>query len=112
MITDFLVYEGEEEPEEPEEETTDVALFVESRRGKTVLQYRGHRYRKAYKSRNGTRWNCSLNKNCGAFIYLNDNDEILMSNEDHDHPLPRVDNQVENDQNGNLIFLLKHFAMR
>lgn len=97
--TTVTEYVGEE-PEPAE----DVALFVESRRGKTVLQYNGHRYRKAYKSKNGVRWNCSLNKNCSAFLFLNDNDEILMSNEDHDHPQSARLENVDTDQTGKISF--------
>lgn len=94
-----LIYE-EEEPAE--------ALYVRSRKGTAVLQYKGHRYRRAYRTKNGTRWNCSLNKNCGAFIYLNDHDEILMSYEDHDHP-KRTENHTAVDQNGNRCFISNCF---
>ncbi|XP_047025890.1 uncharacterized protein LOC124634367 [Helicoverpa zea] len=82
-----------------------VALFVESRRGKTVLQYNGHRYRKAYKSKIGTRWNCSLNKHCTAFLFLNDNDEILMSNEEHDHPQSTRLENIDTDQNDTAVVI-------
>ncbi|CAH0723924.1 unnamed protein product, partial [Brenthis ino] len=64
-----------------------IAMFLESRKGKTILQYDGYRYRKAYKTKNGTRWNCS-SKNCGSFVYLNDQDEIIMTSKYHDHPRP------------------------
>lgn len=90
--------------EELADQTNNIALFVESRRGKTVLQYNGHRYRKAYKSRNGTRWNCSLNKNCSAFMFLSDQDEILMSHEEHDHPQPTRLENIDTDQNGRSHF--------
>ena len=90
--------------EEVTEDTSSMGLFVESRRGKTVLQYNGHRYRKAYKSRNGTRWNCSLNKHCSAFIFLSDQDEILMSHEEHDHPQPTRLENIDTDQNGRFYF--------
>lgn len=85
------------------EQMDDVALFVQSRRGKTILQYNGHRYRKAYKTRNGTRWNCSQNKNCSAFLFLNDSDEILMSYVKHRHPPPSRLENVDTDQNGKFI---------
>lgn len=108
--------QAEEETEAAEEETgaaeeeteaaDDIAIFVESRRGKTVLQYKGHRYRKAYKSKNGIRWNCSLNKNCSAFLFLNDNDEILMSNVDHEHPQPSRLENVDTDQTGKKLSTL------
>ncbi|KAJ8718884.1 hypothetical protein PYW07_016440 [Mythimna separata] len=101
-------YEQLEQLDYEEEEITDqsnIALFVESRRGKTVLQYNGHRYRKAYKSRNGTRWNCSLNKNCAAFIFLNDQDEILMSHEEHDHPQPARLENIDTDQNDTAVVI-------
>lgn len=65
-----------------------VAVFVETKNGKTILQYEGYRYRKAYKTRNGTRWNCSSKKNCSAFVYLNDQDEIIMASKYHDHAKP------------------------
>ncbi|CAB3235365.1 unnamed protein product [Arctia plantaginis] len=90
-----LMYE-EEEPAE--------ALYVRSRKGTAVLQYKGHRYRRAYRTKNGTRWNCSLNKNCGAFIYLNDHDEILMSYEEHDHP-KRTENRTVVDQNDTAVVI-------
>lgn len=74
-----------EECEECEEPKNEVAFFVESRRGKTVLQYNDFRYRRAYKTKHGTRWNCSVYKNCPAFVYINDNNEIIMTNQDHIH---------------------------
>lgn len=106
--TEQLEYE-----EELTEQTNNVGLFIESRRGKIVLQYNGHRYRKTYKSKAGTRWNCSLNKNCAAFLFLNDQDEILMSHEDHDHPQPTRLETIDTDQNGrshfwSLVNNLKH----
>nr|XP_053605960.1 uncharacterized protein LOC128672688 [Plodia interpunctella] len=69
----------------------DVPVFVQSRKGKTILQFNGHRYRKAYKSKTGVRWVCSVNKQCNAFVYLNDDDEIIMSNQEHSHSGARVD---------------------
>ncbi|CAH2085765.1 unnamed protein product [Euphydryas editha] len=68
-----------------------VAMFLESKKGKTILQYDGYRYRKAYKTKNGTRWNCSLKKNCSGFVYLNDQDEIIMTSKYHDHPKPNLE---------------------
>lgn len=65
-----------------------IAVFVESKKGKTILQYEGYRFRKAYKTRNGTRWNCSSKKSCTGFVYLNDNDEIIMASKYHDHAKP------------------------
>lgn len=65
-----------------------IAVFVESKNGKTILQYEGYRFRKAYKTRNGTRWNCSSKKNCTGFVYLNDQDEIIMASKYHDHAKP------------------------
>ncbi|XP_032516075.2 uncharacterized protein LOC116769152 [Danaus plexippus] len=59
-------------------------MFLETSKGRTVLQYDGYRYRKAYRSKNGTRWNCTC-KNCSAFVYLNDQDEIIMTSKFHDH---------------------------
>lgn len=73
------------ETEEQEEPKDDVAFFVESRRGKTILQYNDFRYRRAYKTKHGTRWNCSVYKNCPAFVYINDINEIIMANQDHVH---------------------------
>ncbi|OWR46288.1 modifier of mdg4, partial [Danaus plexippus plexippus] len=61
-----------------------IAMFLETSKGRTVLQYDGYRYRKAYRSKNGTRWNCT-SKNCSAFVYLNDQDEIIMTSKFHDH---------------------------
>lgn len=75
----------EVETEEHEDSKDDVAFFVESRRGKTVLQYNDFTYRRAYKTKHGTRWNCSVYKNCPAFVYINDNNEIIMTNQDHVH---------------------------
>ncbi|XP_048007068.1 uncharacterized protein LOC125242334 [Leguminivora glycinivorella] len=89
-----LVEQLEEvEPEEiveMDEDCEDVALFVQSRKGHTILQYGGHRYRKAYRSKHGIRWNCSTDKGCPAFLYLNDHDEIIMSNKIHKHSLPSM----------------------
>lgn len=81
-LTEELTEVETEEFEEPKDE---VAFFVESRRGKTVLQYNDFRYRRAYKTKHGTRWNCSMYKNCPAFVYINDHNEIIMTNQDHVH---------------------------
>lgn len=89
--------------DDDEDDEENVAIFVESRKGKTILQYNGHRYRKSYKSKHGDRWNCSVNKQCGAFLYLNDNDEIIMLNQEHSHSrAARVEN-VDIDQQGKFI---------
>lgn len=88
-----IIYEEEISDIDPHSDNT--ALFVESRKGKTILQYNGHRYRKAYKSRNGTRWTCSKSKNCTAFLYLNDEDEIIMAHQKHMHPRPVIFENVD-----------------
>ncbi|XP_061704423.1 uncharacterized protein LOC133515847 [Cydia pomonella] len=87
-----------------EEDSEDVALFVESRKGHTILQYGGHRYRKAYRSKHGIRWNCSTDKGCPAFLYLNDNDEIIMSNKIHRHSLPFNEN-IDTDQTDTAVVI-------
>lgn len=74
-----------------------VALYIESSRGKPCLLLNGYKYRKAYKSKFGTRWNCSKNKNCLAYLYLSDNDEITKCHEVHDHPL---DEKIVEDEAG------------
>ncbi|XP_045767801.1 FLYWCH-type zinc finger-containing protein 1-like [Maniola jurtina] len=71
-----------------DDEKEDVAMFIKSRKGKIILVYDGYRYRKAYRTKNGVRWACSSKKDCTAFVYLNDNDEILMTSKQHDHPRP------------------------
>lgn len=92
--------EAEEGLAEIEDEDGDaVALFVQSRKGHTILQYNGHRYRKTYRSKHGVRWNCSTNKRCTAFLYLNDNDEIIMANKVHQHDQP-VNENIDADQTG------------
>lgn len=63
-----------------------VAIYVQTNRGKPSLLLNGHKYRKVYKTKNGTRWNCSKSKNCSAFLYVNDIDEVIMSSEEHNHP--------------------------
>nr|XP_034828445.1 FLYWCH-type zinc finger-containing protein 1-like [Maniola hyperantus] len=63
-------------------------MFIKSRKGKILLVYDGYRYRKAYRTKNGVRWACSSKKDCAAFVYLNDDDEILMASKQHDHPRP------------------------
>ncbi|CAH1635559.1 unnamed protein product [Spodoptera littoralis] len=85
--------------------SNNVALLVESRRGKTVLQYNGHRYRQAYKSKSGTRWNCSVNKHCTAFLFINDQDEILMSYEEHDHQRPTRFENVDTEQSDTAVVI-------
>ncbi|KAH9645069.1 hypothetical protein HF086_005614 [Spodoptera exigua] len=85
--------------------SNNVALLVESRRGKTVLQYNGHRYRQAYKTKSGTRWNCSVNKHCTAFLFINDQDEILMSYEEHDHHRPTRFENVDTDQSDTAVVI-------
>lgn len=79
-----------------------MAVFVESRKGKPILQYNDHRYRKAYKAKNGTRWVCSQNKNCSAFLYINDDDEIIMAHQSHDHPKIQRHKNIYEDQDGKL----------
>lgn len=73
------------EPNHDVEPKEEAAFFVESRRGKTVLQYNDCRYRRAYETKQGTRWNCSVFKNCPGFVYINENNEIIMTNQDHIH---------------------------
>lgn len=81
-------YEDIENDLDPNDDN--IAVFVESKKGKTILQYEGYRYRKAYKTRNGIRWNCSSKKNCTGFVYLNDQDEIIMASKYHDHEKPII----------------------
>lgn len=94
----------EEDQQNDEENDENVAVFVETNRGKTVLIYNGHRYRKAYGTKNGFRWVCSINKNCNAYLHLNDKDEILMCNQEHHHKKPAKTEYVDADQSGNYLF--------
>ncbi|XP_049870846.1 uncharacterized protein LOC126370140 [Pectinophora gossypiella] len=116
LTDDELTYEVTENVDPSEE----VAVFIESRRGKTILQYNDHRYRKAYKSKHGVRWVCSIDKNCPAFVYLNDNDEIIMSNQEHTHTAPMQPAiEAPNDtavvitsRKGKEMLLFKHYTYR
>ncbi|CAH0399057.1 unnamed protein product [Chilo suppressalis] len=98
------------------------ALFVESKRGTTILQYKGQRYRRAYSTKHGNRWLCSVNKGCGAFVCLNSDDEIIMTNETHSHPKParleRVDDKQDDvavvitSRKGKELLLFRQFTYR
>ncbi|KAG6441713.1 hypothetical protein O3G_MSEX001991 [Manduca sexta] len=98
-----IIYEEGISGIDPHSDNT--ALFVDSRKGKTILQYNGHRYRKAYKSRNGTRWTCSKSKNCTAFLYLNDEDEIIMAHQKHLHPRPVIFENVDSEQHDTAVVI-------
>ncbi|CAK1579133.1 unnamed protein product [Parnassius mnemosyne] len=75
----------EEHAEEVEgEKDHGVLLFLETERGKTILQYNDHIYHKANGFKNKTRWICPV-KQCNAFVDLNDKNDIVMTNERHDH---------------------------
>ncbi|KAI8421132.1 hypothetical protein MSG28_008224 [Choristoneura fumiferana] len=116
----LIAYNEASEDEEVEEEENDtdneelaeieddngdaVALFLQSPRGHTILQYDGHRYRKTYRSKHGVRWNCSTNKRCTAFLYLNDNDEIIMANKTHKHGQP-VNENIDADQTDTAVVI-------
>jgi hypothetical protein len=76
------------------------AIFVTSRRGKKVLQYKGHRYRRTYESKNGIRWMCSVNKLCSASVYLNNRNEIISADDEHEHPPPIRTDHVDEEQTG------------
>lgn len=98
----------EVESEDLEDPKDDVAFFVESRRGKTVLQYNDFRYRRAYKTKHGTRWNCSVYKNCPGFVYINDSNEIIMTNQEHVHddpPATAVSYDTALGQSGKTFFI-------
>lgn len=71
------------------EENDNVAMFVNARRGGSkILQFNGHRYRKVYKCKNGHRYVCSTSKNCNAFVLVNEDNEITMAYEIHEHKAP------------------------
>lgn len=63
-----------------------VALYIESTKGKPCLLLNGFKYRKAYRAKSGWRWNCSKNKNCLAHLYMSDHEEITKCHEVHNHP--------------------------
>ncbi|XP_013184356.2 uncharacterized protein LOC106130133 [Amyelois transitella] len=119
LLKEQDAYDAEEEEENNSEEG--VAMFVQSRKGRTILQYNGHRYRKTYRSKHGIRWVCSVNKQCCAFVYLNDNDEIIMANQEHNHTPTRVET-IDEDQNdtaivitsrkGREMLLFRHYTYR
>lgn len=71
--------------------------FIKLRTGIELLQYNGYRYRKAYKAKSGTRWVCSVDKNCNSFLYVNDDSKIMMTCEQHDHPQSESLEADEND---------------
>lgn len=81
-------------------------MFVDSKKGARIVQYNGFRYRKTYKTKktNETKWQCSAKRSCGAFLTLNENDEITSVNEEHHHHGPpiRIESR-DTDQGGTLI---------
>lgn len=85
--------------EEEEEDPDDAPVFVESRAGTTLLQYKGYRYGKKYKTKRGTRWGCAINKNCSAFLILNRNDEITVANTRHEHGAAKRESHERIDEN-------------
>lgn len=84
---------GDETAIDEEFSEENVALYIESAKGKPCLLLNGFKYRKAYRAKNGWRWNCSKNKNCLAYLYMSDNEEITKCHEVHDHPM---DEKLEN----------------
>ncbi|KAL0831859.1 hypothetical protein ABMA28_001389 [Loxostege sticticalis] len=110
--------------EEEEEDPADAPVFVESRAGTTLLQYKGYRYGKKYKTKRGTRWGCAINKNCSAFLILNRNDEITVANTRHEHGAAKRESHERIDENqddaavlitsrkGKEILLFRHYTYR
>ncbi|KAJ2947340.1 hypothetical protein O0L34_g17062 [Tuta absoluta] len=84
----FEVKENDPEDDNENDPEEGTPVFIKSNRGTTLLQYNGHRYRKAYVNKNGSRWSCSISKKCSAFVYLNDDDEIIMCSQEHIHSKP------------------------
>lgn len=107
MVEENLEIQEEEigTEEAANEKDTDIAMFVESRRGKTVLQFNGYRYRKLYKNRQGTRWACSAKKTCSAYVYTNDNNEIIITNQSHNHDPPKRCDFIDNDQDDTAVVI-------
>ncbi|CAG9787383.1 unnamed protein product [Diatraea saccharalis] len=93
----FAIY-ADDESTDKDNGDDEEAVFIKSRRGTTILQYKGRRYRKAYSTKLGNRWICSVNKNCGAFVYLNLDDEIIFANESHSHPKQSILETIDENQ--------------
>ncbi|CAH2040246.1 unnamed protein product, partial [Iphiclides podalirius] len=77
-FTDLEVLEEHVDESEP-------LLFVETKRGTTILHYGGHQYKRGGMSMSGMRWKCAVNKQCGAYLCLDDSNEIVDTNPYHDH---------------------------
>lgn len=99
------------------EETNNLdANFIISRKGRTILQYKDHTYRRIYRNKIGIRWICSKNKNCNAYIYTDDDNKILDACEDHFHEQHIIRHQdVDSDKKGKFctvtaIFVINNFV--
>ncbi|KAJ0177664.1 hypothetical protein K1T71_006537 [Dendrolimus kikuchii] len=79
--------------------------FVVSRKGKTILQYNGHTYRRAYRNKIGNRWICSKNKNCNAYIYTDDDSQVLDAYEEHFHKQFLRHQDVGSDENDSAVVI-------
>ncbi|XP_053605959.1 uncharacterized protein LOC128672687 [Plodia interpunctella] len=99
--------ESEKETDADDCDGEDVATFVKSKKGKTILQFNGYRYREAYRTQLGIRWVCSVEKRCNAYVYLNDNDEIIMDNQKHEHSTNAVNRIMERIGEAKLITSLR-----
>lgn len=77
-FTDIEVLEENMDDNEP-------ILFLETQKGRTILHYDGHQYRRTNRSSSGTRWQCAASKQCGAHLCLNESNDIIIANPYHDH---------------------------
>lgn len=90
----------------------DVINLVTSRNGKTILKYNGYTYRKSYTNKIGHRWKCSKDKSCSAYIYTDDDNQILEACEDHLHRQYNRHQDVDTGEKGKyhtiiVIFIIK-----
>lgn len=90
----------EETTDEDEDSDSDKneAMFIESRDGKIILEFNKYKFRKVCETKNGSRWNCMHKRECSAFVYLNKDDEIIMTKEEHNHRPPRKTEVADSDK--------------
>lgn len=86
-----------------------MALVLESKNGKTILHHRGYQYIRSEKTDVGSQWTCAITDKCNAFLFLDNENDIIMSNLNHDH-VESVDwDQIDLDDDGKSVNVIKYY---
>ncbi|XP_013137655.1 PREDICTED: protein tramtrack, beta isoform-like isoform X4 [Papilio polytes] len=99
------VLEGHEDDVKYAADKDYMALVLESKNGKTILHHRGYQYIRSEKTDVGSQWTCAITDKCNAFLFLDNENDIIMSNLNHDH-VESVDwDQIDLDDDDSAIVI-------